>query len=203
MCVGFSVGSLLYNTLFLTTGRYDIHHSFYYIIYSLCITKVFLFANACISIIGVILILRGNVFTFKYSSLARDSHGRLRSINFLDDPGRIAYYHGLWGYIFRHYTTCSDHRSFTNGDAWKDSDVAAEPAILANGDRCTGLRSSSSVAYTIVQWMSCRIEGAVWSNQGTVSNCNGAGIEPNAVGVHVDIFAQPIAELEHEHTVVF
>ncbi len=83
-----------------------------------------------------------------------------------------------------HHTTSSDGTSLADSDAWKNNDISSKPAIIANVDRLSRLRSSEPIPNCWIKRMRSRIEATIGTNDRTSPNIDGTSVYPRRVPVY-------------------
>ena len=97
------------------------------------------------------------------------------------DSTGVACCHAVGGNVTTDYTACTDDSARANGDPWTDGDIAAKPAVLANGygvGRLYGLPTE-----TIVDGVLRSVERAVGSQEGVGTDGDVGCVEQGAVVV--------------------
>ena len=116
---------------------------------------------------------------------------RLRRVYLFYHARRVAHGHRLGRNVLCDDACGANDAAAANGDARQDRDVAADPAVVADGDGRASLGSARAIADAIVDGVGGRVKVHVGTGQDPVANRNGASVEPGAVGVDVHILAEP------------
>jgi len=116
--------------------------------------------------------------------------GLLR-LDLFNDTSGISSNHVECRDVFGHDTSSTNRDTSTDGDIWAHGDISTKPAILANSDCTSKLRSFDAVTEKRVERMCGSEEGAARTNERASADGDYGGIEKCAVEVDVHTLADP------------
>lgn len=132
--------------------------------------------------------LYANVVVFSKSVPSRvDWLGR---VNISNHPRRVSHRHALRRDTLGDDAAGANHRAAPDGHAGEDGGVAADPAVLLDGDGLAALGPARAVAHAVVERVRARVEGDAGADHGAVAEADCAGVDPGAVAVDVYVFTQ-------------
>lgn len=93
-------------------------------------------------------------------------------------------------HVLGHDAPCADSNASSNGDTRQNDAVAAEPAVRAYLDGLPILWSLSALPQDGIKRVRSTIERAIWADQSTIANLDGACVQPYAIEIDVHVLSQ-------------
>lgn len=90
-------------------------------------------------------------------------------------------------HVLGHDAPCTDSGPSSNGDARQNNTVPTEPAVRAYLDRLPILWSLGPFPQVGIKRVRGTIERAIWADQSTIANLDGACVQPHAIEIDVHV----------------